>query len=264
MTRPIITLMTDFGEGSPYVAQMKAAILAVNSDVTIVDVTHAICPQDIRHGALVLADAWHHFPTGTIHIAVVDPGVGTKRAIICATCNEHRFIAPDNGLLTSVLEAQPAEVIFRLEDEKFWRAEVSPTFHGRDIMAPAAAHLARGVPPSELGPPHETPILIDFPKPIVSDHEIVGEIVAIDSFGNLITNIPTEWLGGRFLRATIGTLAIDRFAPFYADLEVGDVAVIPSSTGTLELAERDGSLAARASLQLGARVRIETSRGQSD
>jgi hypothetical protein len=260
MARPIITLTTDFGEGSSYVAQMKGAILSINPEVNIVDVSHSIRPQDVRHGALVLDDCARHFPSETVHIVVVDPDVGTARAILCATYCGHRFIAPDNGLLTSILETQAARQVVRLEEARFWNAEVSSTFHGRDIMAPVAAHLTQGIQPRELGPIHKTPVLIEFPNPIVSEHEIVGEIIAIDTFGNLITNIDDSRLEAE--TKSICTVrcceqVVQGISIAYGDADSGRIVALFGSSRRLEIAVVNGDAAKQLGAAIGDKVWVD-------
>lgn len=194
MPRPIITLTTDFGGGSHYVAAMKGAILAINRDANIVDVTHEIWPQDVRSAAWILATTAHEFPSGTIHVAVVDPGVGTERAIVVADVAGQKFVAPDNGLLSMVAMQGDVEAVYRVTDPKYWREKVSATFHGRDVMGPVAAHLSLGVSMDRFGPPHAELVRLEACTPIVGENEIEGEIVFIDTFGNLITNIDQQVL----------------------------------------------------------------------
>ena len=194
MPRPIITLTTDFGEGSPYVAQMKAVVLSVNREAILVDITHSIPPQDIRQGALVLEDVARRFPAHTIHVAVVDPGVGAGRAIVAARFATHCYVAPDNGLLSRVAARAAADQIVALTNRSYWLAEVSSTFHGRDIMAPVAAHLSLGVAPDRLGDLRETLVPLDWPEPRRQPRRVVGSVQSIDSFGNLTSNIAAELL----------------------------------------------------------------------
>jgi len=260
MAPPIITLTTDFGESSGYVAQMKGAILSVATDVTIVDVTHAIRPQDIHQAALVIADTWRYFPRGTIHIAVVDPGVGTTRRILCAHCSGQVFIAPDNGLLTAVLALPERGNLVCLEEAKFWREDVSNTFHGRDIMGPVAAHLARGVSPAELGPACDQPVLLDFAEPIVSEHEIVGEIIAIDSFGNLVTNIDRSRIAAGLAagcRVRVGKRRIATISKTYGDVVSGKLVAVFGASQRLEIAVAQGSAAQELGAAIGDKVWLE-------
>jgi S-adenosylmethionine hydrolase len=192
----IITLTTDFGISSPYVAAMKGVLLSINPEITIVDLTHSIPPQDIGAGALALGDTSLLFPSGTMHIAVIDPGVGTSRALIYVEIAAHRFICPDNGLLTRLAERHPPTKIIRIVEEQFFRQPVSPTFHGRDIMAPVAAHLSLGLVPERLGPPLTEVKKLCQPGVERMANKIQGQVVTIDSFGNLITNITRDMLAG--------------------------------------------------------------------
>ena len=197
VNRSIITLTTDFGTDSPYVAQMKGVILTLNPQATLVDVTHAVPPQDVHAGSLVLEQMVAYFPAGTIHIAVVDPGVGTERSLVYARLGDQHFLAPDNGLLTRVIQRRPATRVIRLQEPQYWRASVSATFHGRDILASVAAHLSLGLEPNRLGPPHVGLVALDLPQPRRAADSIEGRVIGIDSFGNLLTDIPAELLHDR-------------------------------------------------------------------
>ncbi len=194
MCESIITLTTDFGAGSPYVAQMKGAILSINRQARIVDLTHAIEPQNVLQAAWVLRDVTIQFPARTIHVVVVDPGVGTARRIVCAQWDEQLFIAPDNGCLTGLANAREPSTIRELAEPQFWRPNVSSTFHGRDIMAPVAAHLSLGLNPEALGPRCASLVQLELPEAHTLSGKIEGEVVSIDSFGNLVTNITSEML----------------------------------------------------------------------
>jgi hypothetical protein len=191
---PLITLLTDFGAESRYVAAMKGVILSINPQARVIDLSHSIPHQDIRQGAIVLAETAPFFPPGTIHVAVVDPGVGTERKIIFAQIGTQQFIAPDNGFLSRLAAAERPSKIVVLEERRFWLPRVSPTFHGRDIMAPVAARLGLGLSPDELGPPLETMVQLTWPEVNRVANKLSGEVVEIDSFGNLITNITRESL----------------------------------------------------------------------
>ena len=190
----IITLTTDFGTGSPYVAAVKGVVLSINPAVTLVDVTHDVRAQDVRHGALILDDVTGRFPPGTIHVAVVDPGVGTDRKILVAEIGGRHYVAPDNGLLSRLARRTPPSDVRELTESRYWLDSVSATFHGRDVMAPVAAHLSLGLDPEKLGPPLAKLAMLDWPEPVVSSGRIEGEILDVDSFGNLITNIDAELL----------------------------------------------------------------------
>lgn len=256
----IITLTTDFGTGSPYVAAMKGVILSINPAATLVDVTHTIRPQDIRHGAVVLADVTHLFPPGTIHVAVVDPGVGTDRAIVYTRIGQQGFVVPDNGLLGELLKRSQADQIVRIENREFWREPVSNTFHGRDIMAPVAAHLSLGVAPTKFGPTVESISRLELPKPQIHPGRIDGVVLEVDSFGNLITNITGDMLAGYptdervcivcGIYETFGILSA--YAQQHADMFVALVG----SSGRLELALVEGNAAERLGLQAGMPVTV--------
>ncbi len=253
--RPLITLTTDFGEGSPYVAQMKGVILSLCREADIIDISHAIRSQDVRQGALALADATPRFPAGTIHVAVVDPGVGTSRRILYAEINEHRYIAPDNGLLSRLTASASASRLLAIENSKHWLPCRSHTFHGRDIMAPVAARLAAGLNPVELGPACESPVAIPWPTVRQAEGQVHGEVLIVDSFGNAITNIEHTDLStlddpsslvvrcaGRQIRGVVQT---------YAAAMTGELVALFDSQGRLEIAVVGGSAAAVLKLATG-------------
>ena len=190
----IITLTTDFGASSPYVAAMKGVILSIHADVRIVDISHTVPPQDVRAGAQVLAEITPLFPAGTLHVAVIDPGVGTSRKIIYAEIGGQRYVCPDNGLLGRLAAQETPFKIVQVNCGAYFRETVSSTFHGRDIMAPVAAHLSLGLDPEKLGPTETQLQTLDWPGAEKLANRIEGEIVSIDSFGNLVTNITREML----------------------------------------------------------------------
>lgn len=192
----LITLTTDFGPSSPYVAAMKGVILSINPDVRLVDITHAIRPQQIHEGAQILAETTPLYPANAIHVAVVDPGVGTQRDIVCVEFPWGKYVCPDNGLLSRLAERSEPTMMVTVKAERFFRERVSTTFHGRDIMAPVAAHLSLGLDPAELGPSHQSLTQLDWRGAVKVANQITGEIVSIDSFGNLVTNISREMLAG--------------------------------------------------------------------
>jgi len=188
----IITLLSDFGLKDPYVAEMKAVILSICPEAQIVDVSHEIGKFNIRMGAFVLASAAPYFPLGTIHVAVVDPGVGTKRRPLVVETKRCFYVGPDNGLL--MLSAQREDIchVYNVTNPKYVLPRVSRTFHGRDIFAPVAAHLARGCPPSELGPEVYDYVFPKFAKPRVRRNRLLGEVLHVDDFGNIVSNFSTE------------------------------------------------------------------------
>lgn len=206
MPAPLITLTTDFGYSSPYVAIMKGVVLSLCPEAKIIDLSHAIRPQDVRHAAYLIATAAPHFPPGTIHVCVVDPGVGTARAALYTQVGGQHLVGPDNGLFTLLWRQCRGElpVVRRLTNSRFWRPQVSSTFHGRDIFAPVAAYLAQGIDPCELGPLHPQPEMFS-PQEVGSDERSCwGEIQFIDDFGNLITNIPAALVRQHPALAVIG------------------------------------------------------------
>jgi S-adenosylmethionine hydrolase len=241
----IITLTTDFGVRDPYVAEMKAAILAVTRSVHLVDVTHAVEPHDITEGALALEAAARTFPPGTVHLAVVDPGVGTGRRGIVVTAVGHIFIGPDNGLFTPVLEGAGWEA-FELRSAEFRLARVSRTFHGRDVFAPAAAHVAAGLDPARLGPRVSDPVRLPWPEVREVAGTVAGAVVHVDHFGNLITSIHAGAVAALGQTATIRVA--NRRLPLvgtYGDLAAGRVGALIGSRDRLEIAVREGSAAAQ-------------------
>jgi len=194
MRRPIISLLSDFGLRDPYVAEMKAVILSICPNVPIIDISHEIEKFNIRMGAFVLAQAAQYFPEGTIHLAVVDPGVGTARRPIIIEAERSLYVGPDNGLLILAAQNEGIRHVYEIKNQRYALKTVSRTFHGRDIFSPAAAYLAKGEDPSKFGPEIHDPIIPEFSAPKIRKEAILGEIIHIDSFGNLITNISGEKL----------------------------------------------------------------------
>jgi S-adenosylmethionine hydrolase len=189
MRNPIITLLTDFGLKDPYVASMKGVILSINPQCTLVDITHQVSPYDIKEGAFILAQAYSTFPKGTIHLSVVDPRVGSPRKPILFVTKNYFFIGPDNGLFTFALKREKLKKVIALGKMEFFLPEVSPTFHGRDLFAPVAAHLSSGVAPESFGRVIKSWNEISFPEPVLRQEKLIGEVVHIDTFGNLVCNI---------------------------------------------------------------------------
>ncbi len=258
----MITLLTDFGTRDSYVAEMKAVILRLNPQATIVDVTHEVEPQAVAEGAVVLGRAFRVFTPDAVHVAVVDPGVGTERRAILLVTPEGQFLAPDNGLLTyAVREAPEYEeaiagsgflqavsmpvpagcAVYRLSNETLWRKPVSDTFHGRDVFAPLAAHLSLGLPPADVGESVESLTCLSIPHPRRRGDEIWGHVVHVDRFGNLVTTIGGEPVAGRDVEVTVGGSHIRGISRSYA--EGGELLAIIGSGGSLEIAVRDGSAA---------------------
>jgi S-adenosylmethionine hydrolase len=256
----VITLTTDFGTGSPYVAAMKGVILSINPWVTVVDVTHDVRPQDVRQAALVLDDVTGRFPPGTCHVAVVDPGVGTDRAMVYAEIGHRRFVAPDNGVLSRLARRIPPSKIIRIAEPEYWLKPVSATFHGRDIMAPVAARLCSGLDPDKLGPPIAKLVMLEWSEAKTSPGKIEGEILDVDSFGNLITNIEAEMLAGvpdpQHVRVQLGEHEVEGVVSTYGDRPHGALTALIGSSGRLELAIVGGSAAKTSGVGVGHPVTV--------
>src|SRR5262245_16405987 len=239
---------------------MKGVALSLNPDLTVVDVTHEVPPQDVLAGALALEAAAPHFPPGTIHVVVVDPGVGSERRGLAVASGSALFVGPDNGVLSLAwkLGGEPRAVA--LEEKKFFRELVSATFHGRDVFAPVAAHLSIGVELSELGPTVPDPVTLELPRPVAEPGgSLVGEVIAVDRFGNLITNLRREDVtaafGGRARGPLVRIAGRSLGAPVrtYADLAPNGVGSLYGSADRLEIASRGGSAAVALSAARGAR-----------
>jgi S-adenosylmethionine hydrolase len=262
----IITLTTDFGTGDSYVAQMKGVILSINPAVQIVDVTHAVGPQDVSRAAAIVDEIAEMFPRGSIHVAVVDPGVGTGRALLAAQAADQCFLAPDNGLLTVLFRRRPPTRVHRLTDDRFWRKPVSSTFHGRDILGPVAAHLSLGTDLADFGPPDNVAELVQLSRdePRRIGGKLIGRVESIDTFGNLISNIRESDIppGDRPLSVFIGGCRIDGISRCYADWASGSVLALFGSSGRLEVAVPRGSAQKQLAVSEGAEVRIETTGGE--
>lgn len=256
--RPILTLTTDFGEGSRYVAAMKGVVLSIAPDVTLVDISHTVPPQDIAAGARVLAEATPWFPVGTVHVAVIDPGVGSDRRILFAEIGDQRYVCPDNGLLGLLAAGQKPRKLLAVTNADHWLRSVSRTFHGRDIMAPAAARLCLGLAPELLGPAIDglTPLAAAKGKRV--GQRIEGEVVELDSFGNLITNITADMLADvpRDLSVTVECDEHQTLGIFetYAEQPPMTLIALVGSGGALELAIVNDSAAMMLGVKTGARV----------
>ncbi len=256
MSQRMITLLTDFGRTDTYVGQMHAVIASIAPAVRVVDLTHDIAPQNIVHGGLMLEDAVEACPPGTIHVAVVDPGVGSQRKAIAAEVGPWIFVGPDNGLFTAVLARWPLGAAVELTERRFHRETRSNTFHGRDVFAPTAAHLANGASLVSLGSALLTPLIqTPIPQPCREPHRTTGEVLWVDHFGNLVTNLRREHLhrsGGRISLPTASDLPL---VACYADGPEESLFALFGSSGRLEIAVRNGSAAAR--LKAGAGTIVE-------
>jgi S-adenosyl-L-methionine hydrolase (adenosine-forming) len=257
--RAVITLLTDFGARDAYVGIMKGVMLGIHPGAQLVDITHAVPPQAVRLGALLLRSAVDYFPPGTVHLAVVDPGVGSARDPILVVTERAVLVGPDNGLLAPSASALGLRAVHRLERDEFFRNPLSQTFHGRDIFAPVAAHLAEGTPPAAFG--SERPGLqpLDLPEPRVEPGAVHGEVVYVDHFGNLITNISAATLHAfrpHRLSVRIEHTMMSPLASTYAAAPPGTPLTLIGSWGMLEVAVRDGSAAEQLRAGLATRVTV--------
>jgi S-adenosylmethionine hydrolase len=247
---PTVTLLTDFGTSDSYVAEVKGVLLSTCREAALVDITHAIPPGDVRAGAYLLGRTWHRFPRGSIHFAVVDPGVGTGRAAIALHTCGHWFVGPDNGLFTPVLQEAPTGLVLLPT-----RPEMAPTFHGRDLFAPAAAALACGTPLEVLGPHFGAmPQRLAYTEPHYEGKSVIGEIVYVDRFGTLVTNLTPE-LVPPYAVVEVEGVEIVPLCRTFGDVATGGLVSYVGSGGAVEIAVRDGSAARRLGLGIGGRVR---------
>jgi S-adenosylmethionine hydrolase len=273
----IITLTTDFGTKDWFVGTMKGVILGIAPRAAIVDITHEIPAGDIRAGAFALAAGYRFFPKGTVHAAVVDPGVGGARKAIVVQTADYLFVGPDNGVLSLALAKEKIKSVHLLENANYFLRPVSHTFHGRDIFAPVAAHLSRGAPVHKLGPAQKDFIRLSRPQPRVRQNRIEGKVVFIDRFGNAITNIEntslnpkTKVVPGRrpALQSTsvsglnasgevfVGRRRLCQVKAFYQSVRAGQAVAVPGSCGFLEIAVNGGSAAKRFGLKIGHRINV--------
>jgi S-adenosylmethionine hydrolase len=242
--RPVITLLTDFGTRDVYVGIMRGVILGLAPSVQIVDLSHEIAPQAIAEAAFLLDSAAPYFPWGTIHVAVIDPGVGTERRIVCARTSRATYLAPDNGLLARILERDPPAHLVSVENAEYFLPTVSTTFHGRDIFAPVAAHLANGLDPRSLGPVIRELTPLPFPQPRrTAPGVLTGEVIHVDRFGNLVTNV------GEPFAANVASLTIHGkriegpVCRAYGERDLGEPLLIFGSSGFLEISVNSGDAA---------------------
>jgi S-adenosylmethionine hydrolase len=260
MARPVIALLTDFGTRDHYAGTMKGVALGICPDATFVDITHDIPPHDALAGALELAVSYKYFPAGTIFLVVVDPGVGSTRRPIAADAGGYRFVAPDNGVLTLAFKEAPPKRVVELTERRYARPTVSRTFEGRDRFAPAAAWLAKGIDLSGLGRTLTSWDTLAVPEPAVADDQIVGEVLRVDRFGNLVTNVDRRtferFAGGGGIAIVTGEQAVGKVVAAYADAGPGAVCALFGSSEHLEVAVNGGSAAERLSLGRGARITI--------
>jgi len=241
----IITLLTDFGAEDVYVGVMKGAILSINPSAVVVDVCHYIDPQNLIEAAYLITSSYRYFPKGTVHIIVVDPGVGGNRSIVAVKLSGHMFLAPDNGVLTLLMDEGKVDAIVCVENTRYFLNSISRTFHGRDIFAPVGSHISKGVPIEKLGPrlSMQDLIRLSIPRPYVSNKdELIGTIISIDRFGNCISNINENCLNKfvknnaeKRLEIKIGNTVIKHLSRTYTDVEPGCPLAVIGSFGFLEI-----------------------------
>ena len=260
MARPVIALLTDFGTRDHYAGTMKAVVLGICPDVTLVDISHDIPPHDSLTAALELAASYKYFPAGTIFLVVVDPGVGSARRGIAADAGDYRFVAPDNGVLTAVFRDTPPRRVVELTERRYARPTVSRTFEGRDRFAPAAAWLAKGVDLSTLGRSAGPCQQLAIPVARLADDAMVGDVLRVDRFGNLVTNIDRKafdtFTQAAGIELFVGEHRVARLVSTYADAPDGEVCALFGSTDHLEIAVNAASAAERLQLTRGAVVKI--------
>ncbi|MBI5562385.1 MAG: SAM-dependent chlorinase/fluorinase [Deltaproteobacteria bacterium] len=259
--KAVITLTTDFGLKDPYQAAMKGAILTVNPGAVIVDVTHLVAHCDIAQGALMLDGAYRWFPPGTIHVAVVDPGVGGKRRAILVETARYAFVGPDNGIFSLVCARERVSRAVHLTGKRYFSAPVSPTFHGRDVFGPVAAALSLGKAPSVFGPeiPVASLVRLELPAAKKNKGTLTGSVIHVDSFGNLITNINRSDLPQdcSVIRVRMKGISVKGLSESYSGAAPGRPAAIIGSTGLLEIALNGASASDVLGVKEGERVRVE-------
>jgi S-adenosyl-L-methionine hydrolase (adenosine-forming) len=261
VARPIIALLTDFGHADHYAGTLKGVLLTLCPEATLVDITHDVPPHDVLTAALELAASYRYFPPGTIFLVVVDPGVGSARRGLVADTGEYRFVAPDNGVLSLVFhDARPRKVV-DLTERRYARPTVSRTFEGRDRFAPAAGWLAKGIDLTAMGRPVAQWHVLDVPEPQVAGQRLAGQVLRVDRFGNLVTNIDRK----RFelfrqdagIQIAVDARSVDRLVATYAEAPDGALCALFGSTDHLEIALNGGSAALRLGLGRGAGVHID-------
>lgn len=256
---PFISLLTDFGLQDPYVGIMKGVIHTLSPQAQLIDLSHGIPPQDVAAARFALMTAYPYLPSGTIHLAVVDPGVGSSRRAVAIQTETGFLVGPDNGLFSGVLAQTPALAAVELNRPCYWRTpSPSRTFHGRDIFAPVAAHLANGIPLAELGDPLDVAELTrwEWPPPQMETNGCRGLVQAIDHFGNGISNLPGQWVEGRSWSAWIKGIPVRSVATF-AEGEVGEVLALVGSSGWVEIVQNRGNASRALDFKVGDEVRVQ-------
>ncbi len=262
MRKSIITLLTDFGTKDHYVASMKGVILNFNPQCTMVDITHEVRPHDIEEGAFILANAYSYFPKGTIHLSVVDPGVGSSRKPILLVTKDYFFVGPDNGLFTLVAQREKVKQVIVLAKKKYFLAEISETFHGRDLFAPVAAHLSLGINPGNFGYRINAIKELGFREPFIKEGKLSGAVLHIDTFGNLVSHIDKEKLflftKGQPFVIRVGRKTIHSLKKGYWEGKKGELIALLGSSGFLEISVREGNAQKILGIKRGDPIQINT------
>lgn len=265
MADAIITLTTDFGDGSPYVAAMKGIILGINPQARLVDLCHQVPPQNLNYTDHFLEAVVPCFPPGVVHVAVVDPGVGTGRGLLYVDVRGHRLLVPDNGCWTGLERPGEPVQVRKLENSTYWKHPLSSTFHGRDILAPVAGHLSLGLDPALLGPVAKDWVRLPRHQAHLdaATGMVTGEVVFIDHFGNLITNIPSSLFGGKPpAHVWVGDQSVPAWVRTYGEAEHGTLLALFSSSGNLEIAIAEGDASRKLSARVGNHVRASLQAGK--
>jgi len=261
LKNPTISLLTDFGTRDHFVGTMKGVILSICPEAKIVDVTHEVSAFNIMEAAFILKNSYNYFPEGTVHLVVVDPGVGSEREILIVKSRKYIFVAPDNGVLSDILKGEENVSVYKLDKGKFSIKNASSTFHGRDILAPLAARLAKGELPSGFGKKTSNYKIINIPEPVRTKNIIKGEIIYTDSFGNLITNIRREYfktiaVGKEKFEIRCKEHRASKIASSYSEGNKKDVNCIWASHGNLEIFVREGNASKKLKIKAGDKVTI--------
>ncbi len=258
----VITLLTDFGQDY-FVGIMKGVILKINPQANIVDITHNIAPQDIKGAAFVLLVSYNYFPPQTIHVVVVDPGVGTERKVILIKTKNYFFLAPDNGVLSFILEREEVEKVLEVKEEKFYLKPVSQTFWGRDVFAPVSAYLSKGIPLLKFGNPMDISTLrrISFPSPVYEKEKARGEIIYVDRFGNLVTNFSCSeflsWIGKRRFILYVGKKKVTSLFPSYQQGREEEIFLLCGSHNFIEITSFNQSAQLLTTATCGDSVKVD-------
>ena len=273
--RPVITLLTDFGERDDYVGAMKGVILSIAPDAQLVDISHQVEPQNIHEAASILDSVYRYYPDHTVHVVVVDPGVGSARRPVALKTAQGMFVAPDNGVLTHVYATQDSPEIVALENPDYWLPSPSITFHGRDIFSPVAAHLAMGIPFNKMGPRMDQLTMLSVPSLAVAQTFLRGEVIRIDHFGNVLTNImPLRWLDDNTVefappgqdaiafdvahtRISCGWHTVNGMHPSYSAVPVGQSIALIGSSLELEIAINQGNVSQAHAIKVGSPVTLQ-------